>query len=204
MKRGFDLFAASFGLALLLPLFLVVALAVKLDSPGPIFFRQVRVGKAEVPFRIFKFRSMFTDADKGGHLVTASGDLRITRMGHLLRKWKLDELPQLINVILGDMSLVGPRPEVPKFANCYSPQQRAVLFSVKPGITDFASIKYREEEAILANALDPEKMYRQVILPEKYKLYERYITERSFWLDLRLIMVTLAKIVLSSRVRPGT
>ena len=199
MKRGFDLVAASLGLALLSPLFLVVALAVKLDSAGPVFFRQVRIGKAEVLFRVFKFRSMFNDADKSGRLVTVMGDPRITRFGRFMRKWKLDELPQLINVISGDMSFVGPRPEVPEYLDCYSPLQRAVLFSVKPGITDLAAIEYRDEEASLARAAEPEKTYREVILPKKYELYERYISERDFWLDLRLILVTFVRILYSPR-----
>jgi lipopolysaccharide/colanic/teichoic acid biosynthesis glycosyltransferase len=194
MKRGFDLVVASLGLALLSPLFLLIALAVKLDSPGPVFYRQIRVGKAEVLFRVLKFRSMFNDVGKSGRLVTVMGDPRITRFGRVMRKWKLDELPQLINVISGNMSLVGPRPEVSEYLDCYSPQQREVLFSVKPGITDLAAIEYRDEEMILARAADPEKTYREVILPKKYELYERYISERDFWLDLQLILETIWRI----------
>jgi lipopolysaccharide/colanic/teichoic acid biosynthesis glycosyltransferase len=193
-KRAFDLLAASIGLILLSPLFALIALWIRLDSPGPVFFRQLRVGRNGVLFDILKFRTMVYRPDDGRQL-TVGRDQRITRAGRLLRHYKLDELAQLINVVQGTMSLVGPRPEVPRYVACYPPEVRALVLSVAPGITDWASILYKEESTILGRALDPEQAYLETILPTKLEYYLRYVRERSFWLDLRIIFRTLAAIV---------
>lgn len=192
-KRAFDLAAAAAGLVVLAPLLLLIALWIKFDSPGPVFFRQQRVGRHGVLFAIFKFRTMAHQPD-GGRQLTVGQDRRITRAGHLLRRYKLDELPQLLNVAGGSMSLVGPRPEVPRYVACYPPQVRAVVLSVAPGITDWASILFKQESEILGRAADPEKAYVDTILPIKLEYYVRYVRERSFWLDLRIILRTLAAI----------
>jgi lipopolysaccharide/colanic/teichoic acid biosynthesis glycosyltransferase len=190
----FDIAASLAGLLLLAPLFALVALWIKLDSPGPVLFRQQRVGRHGAPFSIYKFRTMAAAAGATLQL-TVGRDSRITRAGQFLRRYKLDELPQLINVLQGAMSLVGPRPEVPRYVACYPPEVRAIVLSVAPGITDWASILYREESAILGRAADPERAYRETILPAKLDYYVRYVRERSFWTDLRIIFRTLAAIV---------
>jgi lipopolysaccharide/colanic/teichoic acid biosynthesis glycosyltransferase len=190
-KRAFDLAAAVAGLAVLAPLLLLIALWIRLDSPGPVLFRQQRVGRHGVPFAILKFRTMTHQPDDGRQL-TVGQDRRITRAGRLLRRCKLDELPQLFNVAGGSMSLVGPRPEVPRYVACYPPQVRALVLSVAPGITDWASILYKQESEILGRAADPERAYVDTILPVKLEYYVRYVRERSFWLDLRIIARTLA------------
>jgi lipopolysaccharide/colanic/teichoic acid biosynthesis glycosyltransferase len=192
-KRAFDLAAAVAGLAVLAPLLLLIALWIKLDSPGPVLFRQQRVGRHGVLFAILKFRTMAHQPDKGRQL-TVGQDRRITCAGHLLRRYKLDELPQLLNVAAGSMSLVGPRPEVPRYVACYPPQVRALVLSVAPGITDWASILYKQESEILGRAANPEQAYIDTILPAKLEYYVRYVRERSFWLDLRIIARTLAAI----------
>jgi lipopolysaccharide/colanic/teichoic acid biosynthesis glycosyltransferase len=192
-KRAFDLVAASIGLLLLAPLFIVLALWVRLDSPGPVFYRQQRVGRGGMLFRIFKFRTMVARPSDGRQL-TVGRDPRVTRAGHFLRKSKLDELPQLLNVIQGSMSLVGPRPEVPRYVACYPPEVRALVLSVAPGITDWASILYKEESEILGRAADPEQAYVEKILPAKLEYYVRYVRERSLWVDLRIIVHTLVAI----------
>jgi lipopolysaccharide/colanic/teichoic acid biosynthesis glycosyltransferase len=192
-KRLFDVAAALAGLLLLAPLFALAALWIKVDSPGPVFFRQQRVGRHGKPFSIFKFRTM-TAAPAETLQLTVGRDSRITGAGHFLRHYKLDELPQLINVLQGTMSLVGPRPEVPRYVACYPPDVRAIVLSVAPGITDWASILYREESDILGRAADPELAYRETILPAKLDYYVRYVRERSFWIDLRIIFSTLAAI----------
>jgi lipopolysaccharide/colanic/teichoic acid biosynthesis glycosyltransferase len=186
-KRLFDLVAALAGLILLAPLFALAALWIKRDSPGPVFFRQQRVGRHGKLFVIYKFRTMTADPDDTVQL-TVGRDRRITRAGAFLREHKLDELPQLINVLQGAMSLVGPRPEVPRYV-------RALVLSVAPGITDWASILYREENAILGRADDPERAYLETILPTKLDYYVRYVRERSFWTDLRIIFSTLSAIM---------
>lgn len=191
IKRAFDIVAAGAGLILLAPLLLLIALWIKCDSPGPVFFRQQRVGRHAVMFGIFKFRTMYHQVD-GGRQLTVGQDGRITRAGHLLRHYKLDELPQLINVLHGTMSLVGPRPEVPRYVACYPPQVRALVLSVAPGITDWASILYKEESAILGRASNPEQAYVETILPAKLEFYVRYVREHNFWIDLRIILRTLA------------
>lgn len=193
-KRLFDIVAAGTGLLLLAPLLLALALWIRLDSPGPALFRQVRVGRHGVPFEILKFRTMVAGAERGPQL-TAGRDARITRAGRFLRRSKLDELPQLFNVVLGSMSLVGPRPEVPRYVACYPPDVRRTVLSVAPGITDWAAILYKDESAILAQAEDPERAYLDTILPAKLCWYERYVRERSFWIDLRILFRTLAAIV---------
>jgi lipopolysaccharide/colanic/teichoic acid biosynthesis glycosyltransferase len=192
-KRLFDIAAALAGLILLAPLFALAALWIKLDSAGPVFFRQQRVGRHGKLFGIYKFRTMAA-APADSVQLTVGRDHRITRAGRFLRDYKLDELPQLINVLQGAMSLVGPRPEVPRYVACYPPAVRAIVLSVAPGITDWASILYREESAILGRAADPERAYVETILPAKLDYYVRYVRERSFWTDLRIIFSTLAAI----------
>lgn len=194
-KRLFDLFFALPGLLLLAPIFLCIAFWVKIDSRGPVFFRQERIGQFGRSFRIFKFRTMCLDAEAKGRQITVGEDPRITRSGHILRKYKLDELPQLFNVILGDMSLVGPRPEVPRYVALYPAEMKSRVLSVKPGITDFASIEYKDESAVLGKAVDPHKAYIQEVMPVKLAYYRRYVDERTLWLDFLLILKTLKAIV---------
>ncbi|CAH0351710.1 sugar transferase [Aquabacterium sp. CECT 9606] len=194
-KRLFDWGLASLGLLLLSPALLLVALAIKLDSPGPVFFRQERVGRFGQPFRIHKFRTMRHDPQGAGPQITVGLDRRITRIGHALRASKLDELPQLIDVWLGRMSLVGPRPEVPRYVAHYPASVRDKVLSVRPGITDIASIEYRDESNVLARASDPEHAYIHEILPHKLELALRYVDQASVWTDIRLIARTLVAIV---------
>ena len=194
MKRAMDVVVSGGALLVLWPALVLVALAIKIDDPGPVFYRQVRVGRDGKEFRIFKFRTMIVDADKKGLQITVGKDNRITRMGRFLRKTKLDELAQLINVFVGDMSFVGPRPEVPRYVNLYTPYQRQVLL-VRPGITDYASIAYRNENDLLASAEDPEKMYIDVIMPDKIELNMKYLREISPLADLKLIFGTIAAVV---------
>lgn len=194
-KRLFDWMMSSLGLVLLSPLLLAIALLVKLDSPGPVFFRQERVGRHGKPFRIHKFRTMRHDPVGRGPQITVGADARITRVGGVLRATKLDELAQLIDVWLGDMSLVGPRPEVPRYVAHYPAELRDKVLSVRPGITDIASIEYRDESAVLARASDPEQAYVQEVLPHKLQLAARYVDNASLALDIRLILRTVVAIV---------
>src|SRR3990172_2318667 len=194
MKRTFDFLASSLGLCLLSPLFLVVAIAIRIDSPGPVFFRQDRVGKDGKNFLICKFRSMVANASGIGPLITTAGDARITRVGRFLRRTKLDELPQLLNVWRGEMSLVGPRPEVPTYVALYNERQREVL-SVRPGITDPASIAYADEEEILGEASDPARVYVEEVPPRKLELNLRYIEKMSLPYDAWVIWKTIWKVV---------
>ncbi len=194
MKRIFDVVASGLGLLVLSPLFLILAIWIKLDSKGPVFYRQVRVGLHNKDFRIFKFRSMRVGADKGSLVTIGGHDSRITRSGYFIRKFKLDELPQLINVFVGDMSLVGPRPEVRHYVNYWTPEQMHVL-DVRPGITDPASIKFRNENELMEKAEDPEKYYIEVIMQEKIKLYLEYVDHHSFWGDIGLIFKTFWTII---------
>ena len=194
LKRAMDIVISGGALAVLWPVLLLIAVAIKIDDPGPVFYRQVRVGKDGREFRIFKFRTMVVDADKKGLQITVGRDNRITRMGRLLRKTKLDELAQLINVFVGEMSFVGPRPEVPKYVNLYTPYQRQVLL-VRPGITDYASIAYRNENDMLEGAEDPEKMYIDVIMPDKIELNMKYLHEISPLADIRLILSTIIAVI---------
>ncbi|MET3134753.1 lipopolysaccharide/colanic/teichoic acid biosynthesis glycosyltransferase [Oxalobacteraceae bacterium GrIS 1.11] len=193
-KRVFDLLSSLIGLLVLLPLLLLVACWIKFDAAGPVFFRQERVGRHGVPFQIFKFRTMTVGTEAKGQ-ITVGRDARITRAGHVLRRYKLDELPQLLNVLLGQMSLVGPRPEVPRYVACYPDAARVIVLSVAPGITEWASIEYKEENAILGRASDPERAYIEEIMPVKLEYYVRYVQERSFMKDLKIILATLVAIV---------
>ena len=190
MKRLFDIVASGLGLLILSPLFLIVAVWIKLDSPGPVFFRQVRVGRFNKDFRIFKFRTMRVGSDKGSQITIGGRDPRVTRAGYWLRRFKIDELPQLINVFIGDMSLVGPRPEVRHYVDMYTPEQMHVL-DVRPGITDAASIMFRNESEFLEQADDPEKHYIEVLMPKKLELYLQYVNNHSLMGDIRLILKTL-------------
>ena len=194
MKRLFDIVASGLGLVVLSPLFLILAIWIKLDSKGPVFYRQVRVGRYNKDFRIFKFRSMRVGADKGSLVTIGGRDPRVTKSGYWIRKFKLDELPQLINVFIGDMSLVGPRPEVRHYVDCWTPEQMHVL-DVLPGITDPASIKFRNENELMEKADDPEKYYIEVIMQEKIRLYLEYVEKQSFFYDLALIFKTFWVIV---------
>ena len=194
MKRTFDIIASGLGLIVLSPLFLILAIWIKLDSKGPVFYRQVRVGRNNKDFRIFKFRSMRVGADKGSLVTIGGHDPRITRSGYFIRKFKFDELPQLINVFIGDMSLVGPRPEVRHYVDYWTPAQMHVL-DVRPGITDPASIKFRNENELMEQTEDPEKYYIEVIMQEKIKLYLEYVEEHSFFYDIALIFKTFWVIV---------
>ena len=193
LKRLMDIVISGGALLVIWPVLLLVALAIKIDDPGPVFYRQVRVGRGGKTFRIFKFRTMVVDADKKGLAITVGRDNRITRVGALLRKTKLDELAQLINVFVGEMSFVGPRPEVQKYVDLYTPYQRQVLL-VRPGITDYASIAYRNENDMLAEAEDPERMYIDVIMPDKIELNMKYLREISPLADIRLIFGTIAAV----------
>ena len=194
MKCIFDIMVSGLGLIVLSPLFLFLAIWIKLDSKGPVFYKQVRVGYKNKDFRIIKFRSMRVGADKGSLVTIGGHDPRVTRSGYFIRKFKLDELPQLINVFVGDMSLVGPRPEVRHYVDYWTPEQMHVL-DVRPGITDPASIKFRNENELMEKAEDPEKCYIEVIMQEKIKLYLEYVQKRSFWYDLGLIFKTFWVIV---------
>lgn len=194
MKRAFDILASGLGLIVLSPLFLILAIWIKLDSKGPVFYHQVRVGRDNKDFRIFKFRSMRVGADKGSLVTIGGRDPRITRSGYFIRKFKFDELPQLINVFVGDMSLVGPRPEVRHYVDYWTEEQMHVL-DVRPGITDPASIKFRNENELMEQAEDPEKYYIEVIMQEKLKLYLEYVANHSFWGDIGLIFKTFWVIV---------
>ena len=193
-KRLFDLLGSAVGLALLSPLLLAIALWIKLDSPGPVFFRQQRVGRFGALFRIHKFRSMSDGAPLAGPEITVGADPRITRAGRVLRRTKLDELPQLIDVLFGTMSLVGPRPEVPRYVAMYPADVRDKVLSVRPGITDPASIEYVEESALLARAADPERVYIEQIMPAKLQHAARYVEQMSVANDVRLILATLRRL----------
>ena len=194
MKRLFDIVASGFGLLVLSPVFLVLAIWIKLDSKGPVFYRQVRVGRGNKDFRIFKFRSMRIGSDKGSLVTIGERDPRVTCSGYYIRKYKLDELPQLINVFAGDMSLVGPRPEVRHYVNFWNKDQMHVL-DVRPGITDPASIKFRNENDLMEKAENPEDYYINVIMQEKIRLYLEYVQNANFWYDLKLIFQTFLVIV---------
>ena len=194
MKGLFDVVASGIGLIVLSPLFLILAIWIKLDSKGPVFYRQVRVGRYNKDFRIFKFRSMRVGSDKGSLVTIGGHDPRITRSGYFIRKFKFDELPQLINVFLGDMSLVGPRPEVRHYVDYWTPEQMRVL-DVRPGITDPASIMFRNENELMEKADEPEEYYIKVIMQEKIKLYLEYVDKHSFVHDIALIFKTFWVIV---------
>lgn len=194
MKRLFDIIASACGLIVLSPLFIILSVWIKLDSKGPVFYRQVRVGRHNKDFRIFKFRSMRVGADKQGLITVGGRDPRVTRSGYFIRKYKLDEFPQLINVLIGDMSLVGPRPEVRKYVDMYTEEQMRVL-DVRPGITDLASIRYRNENELLEKAEDPDQFYVDVIMQDKLAINLEYVANHSFWYDIKLIFKTLWEII---------
>ena len=197
MKRLFDILASGCGLLVLSPVFIIVAIWIKLDSQGPVFYRQTRVGRHNKDFRIIKFRSMRVGSDKGSLVTIGGRDPRVTRSGYFIRKFKIDELPQLIIVFTGDMSLVGPRPEVRHYVNYWTPEQMRVL-DVRPGITDPASIRFRNENELLEKAQDPERYYIDVIMQEKIKLYLEYVEKSSFWYDIKLIFQTF-KVIITER-----
>lgn len=194
MKRLFDIIASGCGLLILSPLFLVLAIWVKLDSKGPVFYRQVRVGRYNVDFKIFKFRSMYVGADRHGLITVGGHDQRVTRSGYFIRKYKFDELPQLINVFIGDMSIVGPRPEVRKYVDLYTDEQIHVL-DVRPGVTSLASIRYRNENELLEKADNPDQYYIDVIMPDKLAIDLEYVSKASLWYDIKLIFSTLWTII---------
>lgn len=193
IKRFLDFLLSLLGLILLSPVFIIIALLIKKEDGGSIFFKQTRMGQNGKPFKIYKFRTMVENAEKLGALVTKGEDPRITKIGKVLRKYKLDELPQLINVLKGEMSLVGPRPEVPKYVEAYKEKYEQIL-TVKPGITDFAAVEFIDEERILKDAENPEEVYLKKILPVKIKYYEKYIKEIGFLTDIKLIFKTLIRI----------
>jgi len=193
-KRLFDLFFSCFGIFMLSPVFVCIAICIRLDSPGSIFFRQERVGLNGRIFRIFKFRTMCVEAETRGKQITVGADPRITRSGVFLRRYKLDELPQLFNVLTGEMSLVGPRPEVPRYVTLYPAEIRERVLSVKPGITDYASIEYRDENDILAESPDPERAYIEEVMPAKLGYCLQYVDQRSLWVDFTLILATIRAI----------
>ena len=195
LKRLFDIMFSSLGFVVLSPVFILSAVAIKLYSKGPVFFMGKRVGKFGKPFKMYKFRTMVKDAEKLGGPSTADDDPRITKIGRLLRKFKLDELPQLINVLKGEMSFVGPRPEVQHYVNMFTEEDKAIL-SVRPGITDWASLWNPDEGAVLAGSSDPEKAYMKKIRPQKLKLQMKYVREQSFWSDLKIIFLTLKTIMI--------
>lgn len=193
LKRIFDIIASLFGVLILLPLFIIVSVLIKLDSKGTILFKQVRVTKDGKKFNIYKFRTMQMDSEKEGQL-TVGKDNRITKIGSILRRTKLDELPQLFNVLFGDMSLVGPRPEVPKYVSFYTEEQKEIL-KVRAGITDYASIYFSDENSLLAGQKNPEQFYIDVIMPKKIELNKKYINEISVFTDIKIIFLTIKKIL---------
>ena len=190
IKRFFDIVLSICGLIVLAPLFFVLAIWIKFDSTGPIFYRQVRVGRRNRDFSLYKFRSMRVGADKGSLITIGGHDSRITHSGYYIRKYKLDEFPQLINVLKGDMSIVGPRPEVRRYVDLYTPEQLHVL-DVRPGITDYASIKYRDENELLENVDNPDDYYVRVIMPDKLAINLEYVSKHNLWMDLQIIWQTI-------------
>ncbi len=194
IKRAFDIFMSAIALVCLLPLFLVITLLIIIDSKGGVFYKQVRVGKNKADFELYKFRTMVVNASRMGQLTIGSRDSRITRVGYWLRKYKLDELPQLINILKGDMSFVGPRPEVRKYVDLYNAEQQRV-FSVKPGLTDWASIQFCNENELLAQASNPEDFYIKEVMPEKLNKNLSYVDRHSLLTDCLIIFLTLKKIV---------
>ncbi len=194
IKRIFDVFFSFLGLLVLFPVWFVIAILIKIDSKGPVFFIQPRVGQHNLDFNIYKFRTMQMESEKKGLLTLGNKDNRITPVGYFLRRYKIDEFPQLINVLMGDMSFVGPRPELRKYVNHY-PQEDLIVLSVKPGITGLASIKFRNEVELLKTAKDPEAYFISSIIPEKLKLNKQYLKNKSFWFDLKLISITIYEVV---------
>jgi lipopolysaccharide/colanic/teichoic acid biosynthesis glycosyltransferase len=198
MKRLFDIISSLIGLIFISPIFPVVPILIKLDSKGPVFFKQWRIGKEGRQFKIYKFRTMVKDADKVGSLITAGNDQRITKIGKLLRRYEIDELPTLMNVLKGDMSIVGPRPEVPKYLHHYDRKYREIL-SVRPGITDLGTLSFRDEARYL-NAQNYEDIYEKKILPQKLDLYLEYVHHKTFMFDLRIILKTVTLILKQRKI----
>ena len=194
VKRIFDFICSTLGLIILSPILIAIVIKIKTDSDGPVFFKQIRVGEKKKEFEILKFRTMVVDAEKLGRQITVGNDSRITKVGGFLRKYKLDELPQLINVFKGDMSLVGPRPEVPRYVELYNEEQRKVL-EVKPGITDLASIRYRDENELLGEAENPDELYINTIMPDKLSLNLVYINKNNVFFDIYIILKTIIKCI---------
>ncbi|WP_252249960.1 sugar transferase [Clostridium sp. ZBS13] len=194
VKRIFDFVCSTLGIIILSPIFILISIMIKTGSDGPVFFKQIRVGEDSKDFEILKFRTMVVDAEKLGKQITVGNDNRITKIGSFLRKYKLDELPQLINVFKGDMSLVGPRPEVPRYVKIYNDEQRKVL-EVKPGITDLASIRYKDENALLGKAENPEEFYINTIMPDKLALNLEYINKSNVFFDIYIIVKTILKCI---------
>lgn len=203
MKRIFDVFLSIFGLLVLSPIFFIIAIQIKIKDKGPVFYRGLRVGQYGRLFNIFKFRTMIINAEKIGGPSTPDDDPRITKIGKSIRKYKFDELPQLINILRGEMSLVGPRPEVKHYIDMFTEEEKAIL-SVKPGITDWASLRNPDEGAILEGSLDPEKTYMEKIRPEKIRLQLKYVREHSFLTDLKILFLTLKTIILRKRIRANS
>lgn len=193
LKRVFDIVFSLIGLVLASPIFLFLSIWIKLDSPGNIFYLQERIGKDFKPFKLYKFRSMYSGSDKKGLLTVGNKDKRITRSGYFIRKYKLDELAQFINVLIGDMSFVGPRPEVKKYVELYNDEQKKVL-TVKPGITDYASIEFFNENELLEKSTNPEKTYIEEIMPHKLQLNLKYIEEQNLFVDIKIILKTIKRI----------
>jgi len=195
MKRFFDLVLSTIALIVLSPFFILLAIAIKVNSPGPIFYRGVRVGRHGIPFKIYKFRSMVADAEKMGSASTSNTDMRVTSVGLFIRKFKFDEFSQLINVFFGDMSLVGPRPEVQKFVDMYTEEEKTIL-TVRPGITDWSSIKFHNEGDIIeaSGIADADEAYAKLIRPEKLRLQLKYVRERTLWKDIKIIVYTILTI----------
>jgi len=194
IKRLFDIVFSFFGLLILLPILLIIAIGIKLESKGAVFYRQTRVGRHNQNFKIFKFRTMFVGSDNKGLLTLGDNDNRVTKIGYYLRKYKLDELPQLINVLIGNMSFVGPRPEVRKYVDYYS-EDDLQIFKIKPGITDYASIAFRNEAELLKVATDPEKLYVEDIMPKKIALNKKYLNNNSLIADIKIIIKTILIII---------
>ena len=195
IKRLFDLIVSSLGIILLAPIFIIVVILIKLDSVGSVFFLQERVGLEGMPFKIIKFRTMIDNAEQKGKQITVGKDFRITRVGSVLRKYKIDELPQLFNVFLGEMSLVGPRPEVPRYVMEYTEYEKKIILSVLPGITDNASINFYDENEILGRSENPEETYIKEILPIKINYYIQYVKNQNFWSDFKIIIKTIFAII---------
>ena len=194
MKRLFDILFSLFILLFFLPFGIVLSVLIMLESKGGVFYKQERIGKNGIPFYLLKFRSMRTNADKLGKLTVGMRDPRITKIGYFIRKFKLDEFPQFINVLKGEMSIVGPRPDVKEYVDLYTDEQRTILF-VKPGITDYASLEYFEESDLLAKSSDPEKTYIEEIMPAKIRLNQKYIVNSTLFVDLKIIFLTAKRIL---------
>lgn len=194
LKRGFDFIFALLGLILIFPVLIIIAILIKLDSKGPILFVQERVGQHNKTFNIYKFRTMYVKSQKKGLLTIGDNDARVTKVGYFLRKYKIDEFPQLLNIIKGDMSFVGPRPELRYYVNFYSPED-LIIFKLKPGITGLASLEYRNEVELLKKADDPERYFINTIIPDKLRYNKLYLKKRNFFFDLKLILKTIYRVI---------